>query len=303
MAFAYRGNASAAGTGVTSLDCLRPAGTQVGDFIAAVYAFENVAAGSGPWIVPNIGQLASNFIGPAEGWQQACWSAPGAAGVGIEVWVAVHGTGANQTAQFATSQNVVTVAAAWGGEYNPTGTMPGGAPRLAPTAQVTGNQPAAPSVLGNQGELVIACGADLMGASGFGSPSGFTNRVDATRAGAGSVEAAIADATLGQAGDTGLITFPNNAASTTTRGTTATLVVIPAPTATGVGPVLDAPFPADLDLADGWTLRITALDPTTGAPVSGVRVSNFAIECATVGETDAQQLAVGEFQLVPGPGA
>lgn len=303
MAFSFVGTNSAAGTGVSTLACNRPVGTAVGNLLVAVYAFENVAAGSGPWIIPNIGQFSSNFIGPSTNWLQACWQAPGAAGVGIEVWCAIHQSGTQQQANFVAAQNVVTVAAAWSGEYNPGGTVGAGTIRLAPTQQVTGNQPPAPSVNANNGELVVACYGDLMGASGFGNPSGFTNRIDAARSGAGTVEAAIADATAVAAGATGPITSPNNAASSSTRGATATLAVVPAPAGTSVGPILDVPMPADLDLADGWTLRVTALDPVTGAVVSGVNVSQLALEVALGEGTSAGDLAVGPYLLVPGSGA
>lgn len=302
MAFAYVGNAHAAGTGVTTLTCSRPAGIAVGQLVVAVYAFEGVAAGSGPWIVPNIGQLATDYIGPAEDWQQVCWQTPGAAGVGIEVWAAIHESGGNQSAQFVSAENVVTVCAAWSGEYNPNGTIQGGAPRLASTAQVTGNKPAAPSVAANAGELIIACAGDLMGASGFGTPSGFTNRIDSARSGAGTVEATIADATVPTAGSTGPITFPNNAAASSTPGATATLAIVPAPAGSGVGPILDVPFPEELDLGDGWTLRVTALDPVTGAVVPGVNVSNVAIQVVDVNQVGSGGLETGEWLLVPGPG-
>jgi hypothetical protein len=204
---------------------------------------------------------------------------------------------------FAANQNAVTVCAAYSGEYNPTGVITGGAVRLATTARVTGNQPAAPSVAANAGELIIACGADLMGASKFGSPSGFTNRIDAQRSGAGTADAAIADAVVPSAGNTGPITFPNNASSSSTLGTTATLAIVPTPAGVSVGPILDCPMPEDLDLGDGWTLRISALDPTTGAVVPGVTVSNVAYEVMNVGAGDVGQLEFGEFKLVPGPGA
>lgn len=302
MAFTYIGNASATGTGVTSLDCSRPSGTAVGDLLVAVYAFEGVAAGSGPWIIPNTGQLAQPFIGPGEGWLQACWQAPSTGGVGIEVWVAIHGAGSDQKAQFVTSQNVVTVAAAWSGEYNPTGNISGSPPRIATTAQVTGNQPPAPAVTPRVGELVIACGGDLMTASKFGTPSGFTNRIDANRGAAGEVEATIADATATVAGNTGPITFPNNAASSTTTGATATLVIIPTPTTAGVGGIINAGLPEDLDIGPGYTLQVTALDPTTGNPVSGVTVNNLIFTAEQVAGTP-DQLEVGPFMLVPGPNA
>lgn len=303
MAFAFVGNANAVGTGVTSLTCNRPAGVAVGNLIVAVYAFENVAAGSGPWIIPNAGQFSTNFIGPAEGWQQVCWQAPSAAGVGIEVWAAIHGSGATQAAQFAAAQNVTTVTAAWSGEYNPTNLISGGAVRVATPAQATGNQPPAPSVAANSGELIIACAGDLMTGALFGTPSGFTSRVDVARAGAGTVEATIADAVAPIAGPTGLIIFPNAAAAAATRGATATLAIIPTPTGATVGPILDVPMPEDLDLGAGWTLRITALDPVTGAVVPGVTVANLAMEIVDVNGVGPPGLEFGEFLLVPGPGA
>jgi len=40
---------------------------------------------------------------------------------------------------------------------------------------------------------------------------------------------------------------------------------------------LVASLPPDLDLPANWIVRLTALDPTTGALVSGVNVSNVAI--------------------------
>lgn len=66
---------------------------------------------------------------------------------------------------------------------------------------------------------------------------------------------------------------------------------------------LTAGMPPTLDLGDGYTLRITALDPTTGSQVAGVTVSNLAMEVVNVSGGDTSQLAFGDFQLVPGPGA
>jgi hypothetical protein len=40
---------------------------------------------------------------------------------------------------------------------------------------------------------------------------------------------------------------------------------------------LIAPMPKDLDLGGGFVLRITAVDPTTGAQVTGVKVSNVVM--------------------------
>lgn len=303
MAFSFIGSANAAATGATEVDGVVPAGVAAGQIIVALFAFEGVAAGSGPWIIPNSGQFTSDFIGPVTAWQQLCWQSPSLAGVGIEVWGAIYSSGAFLKAKFAAAQNAVMVAGAWSGEYNPGSSIVAAPPRLAPTAQVTGDQPAAPSVQANAGELIVALAGDLMGAGGFGTPSGKTSRVDATRAGAGTVEAVIADYTPTVAGATGPITFPNPAAAATTRGTTATLAIVPAPTGSSTGPILDVPMPADLDLGDGWTLRVTALNPVTGAVVPGVTVSSFAMEVELGAGTSAVDLETGDYKLVPGPGA
>lgn len=62
---------------------------------------------------------------------------------------------------------------------------------------------------------------------------------------------------------------------------------------------LDVSMPQDLDLTAGWSIRVTAVD-SSGAVVSGVNVSNMRIVAdAPLGNTSA--LAVGPFQIVPGP--
>ena len=303
MAFTYRGSANAVANAASEVDCNRAANAVAGDLLLLLVAFEGVAPGSGPWIVPNVGQLTSLYIGPAQGWQQVLWQAPASTGVGIEVWAAILGSGSFNYAAFAANQNAVAVTVAYGGAYNPTGSFNGAQVRESASRQVTGHQPAAPSVQANNGDLVVACYGDLMTAAGFGTPSGYTNRVDVARGAAGTVEAAIADRTATVAAPTGLISSPQLAASATTPGSTATLAIVPTPAAAGVGPILDVPMPSDLDLADGWTLRVTALDPVTGAPVSGVKVSNLALEVALGEGTSPEELAVGPYMLVPGPGA
>lgn len=303
MALSFVSANNAAGTGVTSLDCNLGAGTIAGDFIIAVYAFENVGPTSGPWVVPNIGQFAAGNIGPFNGNLLAAFKPPSATGIGIEVWVGILSSGSHFIGNFVSSQNVVVTTATYRGEFNPTGNINGGPPRIATAQQVVGNQPASPSVTANAGEMVIACAADAMTGSAFGTPSGFTNRVDARRAAAGTAESTIADSLMTAAVTTGPITFPNAAASSSQAGATVTLVVTPAPTVAGVGPVLDIPMPPELDLADGWTLRVSALDPTTGSPVSGVTVSNLAIEVKLGADTSPSDLEVGPYLLVPGSGA
>lgn len=41
---------------------------------------------------------------------------------------------------------------------------------------------------------------------------------------------------------------------------------------------LIAPLPIDLVLASGYSIRVVALDPTTGATISGVRVTDVAFQ-------------------------
>jgi hypothetical protein len=45
---------------------------------------------------------------------------------------------------------------------------------------------------------------------------------------------------------------------------------------------LTAGFPRDLDLAASFVIQLTAVDPTSGAVVAGVNVSNVAIVAAPV---------------------
>ena len=61
-------------------------------------------------------------------------------------------------------------------------------------------------------------------------------------------------------------------------------------------------WPDTLDIGDGWTIEWAAVDPTTGAAVSGVVVTNANVVANDVSPavSDAQ---AGPFMLVPGPGA
>ncbi len=59
-------------------------------------------------------------------------------------------------------------------------------------------------------------------------------------------------------------------------------------------------FPDNMDLADGYVIRFTAVDASTGAVVTAVKVSAASILCTT---TAATGLDFGPFMLVPGPGA
>lgn len=62
-------------------------------------------------------------------------------------------------------------------------------------------------------------------------------------------------------------------------------------------------IPEALDLASGYVVRFAALDPTTGAAVANVTVSNASLYVTAVGGGGTETLNVGPFMLVPGPAA
>jgi hypothetical protein len=66
---------------------------------------------------------------------------------------------------------------------------------------------------------------------------------------------------------------------------------------------LAAAMPPDLALYANYTIRLTALDPASGAVVSGVKVSALAMLVVPLGDTVPPDLAVGPYLLVPGSGA
>ena len=66
---------------------------------------------------------------------------------------------------------------------------------------------------------------------------------------------------------------------------------------------VNASMPPNLDLTHQYTISFAALDPASGAPVSGVVISNAQIHCDNIGTLPNEQLAVGPFMLVPGPNA
>lgn len=67
-------------------------------------------------------------------------------------------------------------------------------------------------------------------------------------------------------------------------------------------PPLIAGLPPDLDLGGGYIIRFDAVDPATGATVSGVKVSGVSIDAADLAG-NVLALDFGPFMLVPGPGA
>lgn len=68
---------------------------------------------------------------------------------------------------------------------------------------------------------------------------------------------------------------------------------------------IDVPIPEGIDIGDGWQIVWDAVDPNTGASVSGVKVSNANVCYPPVGGQGGggTEEPLGPFMLVPGPGA
>jgi len=65
----------------------------------------------------------------------------------------------------------------------------------------------------------------------------------------------------------------------------------------------DAAMPPDLDLDAGYTLRLTAVDPGTGALVAGVNVTSATLTVELLGASTGTPALFGDWFLIPGPGA
>lgn len=63
------------------------------------------------------------------------------------------------------------------------------------------------------------------------------------------------------------------------------------------------PLPPDLHLGAGCVVRFTAIDPTTGATVAGVQVTDAMVVLTNLTGGPASDLEFGPFQLVPGTNA
>lgn len=211
-----------------------PVGVTAGDLLVFALAVEGQAAGSGPWIDTSGSVPGSGILGPGGSWKQACYQAPSASGAGLEVWVAIYGSGSIVKVNLLSSLNAVGLLAAWSGVYAPTNSINDGSVRGAVSAQVSGDDPAAPSVYAFVDELLIAVGADTLASPGFGTPTpaGWASRTDGARDSTyGNVEAVLADKAVTVEGDTGTIPFAATASPSGAKGATATLAVRPTPPA------------------------------------------------------------------------
>lgn len=64
--------------------------------------------------------------------------------------------------------------------------------------------------------------------------------------------------------------------------------------------VVKTNMPSDVDIGQGYTLRIAALAPADGSTVAGVKISNMTLE---VQQLTTGSLESGPFMYVLGPGA
>jgi len=67
----------------------------------------------------------------------------------------------------------------------------------------------------------------------------------------------------------------------------------------------EAASPAQLELGGGFTVRLTAIDPTTGNVINNITVSDFValVDDLTGSGGTTLQVDSGPYLLVPGPGA
>lgn len=58
-------------------------------------------------------------------------------------------------------------------------------------------------------------------------------------------------------------------------------------------------LPPNVHLSGGCTVRVAALDPTTGAIVTGVDVSDVTLQVDSITGGSADELELGTFRLAP----
>lgn len=231
MVIAFVGaGAPASSASTSSLSIPRYVGTQLNNLLLLVIGVENVGSASAPWTIPNTGQFSTDVIGPFTGWERVLAQEPSATGNGLEVWAAINESGFTPvTANFNASYPVVAQMFEYSGEYRVGSDITQGTIRASTTAQVTGDNPAAPSVFAFTNEMLFVAGSDQLNSPGYGTPTpaGWTKRGDAARGGTfGNVEITGADATVLADGNSGLIPWSAVSASGGI-GATATLAVRP----------------------------------------------------------------------------
>ena len=184
-----------------------PGSVGANDLLLVVFGFENVAAGSGPWVSGT----------PQAGWSRLCYQAPAGTGSGLEIWTANWTTGPSTTFNFFAAMTGVIREGRWRCS-NGIRAIPYGAV----TQTHTGDNPIAPSMTTTEDvQLVFAACAMELASPGFTAPAGYAEHIDNTRAGFGTVEITIADISQAIAGASGTATFTATTATGTDEGATA----------------------------------------------------------------------------------
>lgn len=199
--------------------------------LLAVFGFEGVAAGSGPYIQYDPSGVHGTT--PTGGWARVLFEPPSATGNALEVWAAYWGAGPSTRFLFTGTYDYVARGLMYTGQYD-TGTLyaaGNGTVRAFAKDQVSGDDPACPAIYAFVDEMLVALASDQLQSPGFGTPTpaGWSSRFDSERGGSfGNVEITAADKLTTAEGDTGPIPFDAVAAAAGTKGATATLAIRPA---------------------------------------------------------------------------
>lgn len=208
MAFTFVGNSGfQSGTAGSTSMSAHPS-SEAGDYLIAVFAFEGVAAGSGPWVAS------------ADGWTRLLYQAPAGTGNGLEVWGA-HVPTQNGTFTFDTTRTYAARMATFRGFL-------GYEVHDAATSQITGDNPSAPSITASTGDGILVVGAHEVQSPGWGAPTGgFTTRFDNARGGTfGNTEVYLGSRVASSDGATGTADWTLTAEAPTTEGATAQFALI-----------------------------------------------------------------------------
>lgn len=186
-----------------------PGGLVLNDLLLAVFGFEGVAAGSGPWITGTV----------QGGWNRAYYQDPAGAGSGLEVWWATWSTGSFTTFNFVGAMTGVCAEAAYRCPLRKEALEDVNA-----SQSWTGDNPVAPAInAAKEGELVFVAAAEELAAGGYTFPAALTERFDAARGGvAGNVQIAFGDEAAPAQGDTGSFTLTATSAGGADEGATGT---------------------------------------------------------------------------------
>lgn len=290
MALSFQA-ASAAVSGNGTSGTITWPGSPNGQMLIAIFAFDGVGAGSSPYI---------DHTFNAGGWFRAFSQAPSGSGCGIEVWNTYGWTSATNTQFiFTGTYNFVGRGLVYTGQYNNGADSP---VRATASQATTGDSPSTPTITAFAGEMLLAVAADTLSAPGFGTPSPAltTSRFDSTRSGLGTGEVTAADFQVKASGINGPFVWPAITNPGGALGAAGVLAIRAATAPASTGPIVDAPMPENLLLGQGYSLRVTALDPTTGAIVSGVNVGTVVLTAGSDSVVTDGGGGAGDWMLVPG---